>query len=181
MPSRQPSRRSAFDPPAGGSSHRETSEISNLTPQQKVRALKFLASHSPRQGTLYTDYFSRFGGDPPRRDVERPRWLGAEGAWGAEPLAPRQRVRARATRRPPRRPRGRSPRDHAIVVRKAPRRAVGAQQGQTHGFAGAFFHGAGALEVVEVRCREAGAGSVDLDASALELVGEGDRDGVQGR
>jgi hypothetical protein len=72
-----------------------------------------------------------------------------------------------------------SPGDGAVVVRKRAGGPVGAEQGEAHGLARRLGHGARAAVAVELGRGVAGAGGVDLDAGALELLGERDRDRVE--
>src|SRR5204862_8265649 len=74
-----------------------------------------------------------------------------------------------------------SPRERAVLVRERSRWTVRVEKRETYGLTCSLLNGARALEVVEVRRREARARSVDLDAGGLEVGGEGDCDRVECR
>src|SRR5919198_4498432 len=73
-----------------------------------------------------------------------------------------------------------SPRERTILVREGACRTVLVEERESHGLTCCLFDRACALEVVEVRCGETRARSIDLDACRFEFQGEGERDRVEG-
>src|SRR5262249_4666070 len=73
-----------------------------------------------------------------------------------------------------------SPREGAVLVRERACRPVLVEEREAHGLTRSLFDRARALEVVEVRCGEARAHSIDLDVCRLEFQGKGERDRVEG-